>query len=223
MNLATAIVVARGGSVRLPNKALLPFAGTTLLGHKVRTLRACPRIGRVVVGSDSDPILDEAARHGAEPVANLDYYNDTRRMISDTIDRVPGLTDDNVVLWAHPTNPLVSADTYAGALDAYERAIHAGTADSLASVYEVRRHAWLDGQPINHSPWDERHALAANLTPVLFQDGAIFIQTAGRFSSTRYFYGENPLLYVVPSAEVGDIDTAEDLKAARAALCGQLA
>ncbi len=218
MTPAIAIVVARGGSTRLPNKALLPFGGTSLIGHKVRTLLACRRIGRVVVGSDSDAILDEAARHGAEAVRNLDYHDDTRRMIADTVERVPGLVPDDVVVWAHPTNPLVVSETYADAIDAYDRAVASGAADSLASVFMVRRHAWMDGQPLNHSPWGERHALAANLTPVLFQDGAIFIQTAGRFVRTRYFYGENPLLYVVPDSEACDVDTAADMRRARA-LC----
>ena len=64
----TAIVAARGGSVRLPGKALLPFAGTTLIGHKIRTLKACAIVDRVVVNSDSPEIIAEAVRYGAEPI-----------------------------------------------------------------------------------------------------------------------------------------------------------
>ena len=79
MNLATAIVVARANSQRLPNKALLPFAGTTLIGHKVSTLLRCKLVGRVVVGSDSQAILDEAARHGATTVRRDDYHCDESR------------------------------------------------------------------------------------------------------------------------------------------------
>ena len=39
MNEVTAIIVGRKGSIRIPNKVLQPFAGTTLLEHKVKQLR----------------------------------------------------------------------------------------------------------------------------------------------------------------------------------------
>lgn len=209
MTTATAIVVARGGSVRLPNKALLPFAGSTLIGHKVWTLLRTESIGRVIVASDSDAILAEAAKHGAEPVRNLDYDNDTRRMIADTVGRVPNLADDAVVVWAHPTNPLVRPETYDEAVAAFEGG--ADRYDSLMSVREERRHAWYVGTPLNFSPRAEKHQLAAGLEPVLFQDGAIFIQTREAFLRTAYFYGATPQGFPVTWDEGVDIDDELDL------------
>jgi CMP-N,N'-diacetyllegionaminic acid synthase len=214
MSIATAIVVARGGSVRLSRKALRPFAGTTMLGHRVRTLLACPAVLRVIVASDDAEMLDEGRRHGAEAVANLDYAGDSRWMIEDTVHRVPGLRDADVVMWAHPTNPLISAGTYAAAIDCYQRFAEAGVCDSLASVQAVRRHAWYQHRPINFDPHATRHQLAADLEPVKFQDGAIFIQTRQRFLTTRYFYGDKPLLFETPAQEVADVDTFDDYAAA---------
>lgn len=210
----TAIIVARGGSVRLPRKALLPFGDSTLIGHKVRTLLACERVGRVVVASDDDEILTEGAWHGAEVVRNLDYRDDAREMVADTVARVPGLADDDVVVWAHPTNPLVTAGTYDDALRWYGVALAQGF-DSLASVYRVQRHGWTaDGRPFNFDPWGTRHPLARDIPRMLFQDGAAFVQTAGRFKATRYFYGARPYLFEMPDGESIDIDTAKDYSSA---------
>jgi CMP-N,N'-diacetyllegionaminic acid synthase len=222
MNKATAIVVARGGSVRLPKKAMLPFGGTSMIGHKVLTLKACPRIGRVIVGSDSDAILHEAGQFGAACVRRSDKACDEKvtsanDMIRDMIGRVSG-DDDEVIVWAHPTNPLVRSETYTAAIEAYESAWVRNEADSLASVTEVRRHCWSNRHPINYDPWSGKHTPASDLSPLLFQDGAIFIQTLGRFRANGYFFGERPLLFPVDWREGWDIDTADDYRVARA-LC----
>jgi CMP-N-acetylneuraminic acid synthetase len=218
MNLATAIVVARGGSTRLPNKALLPFGESTLIGHKVRTLKQCLRIGRVVVGSDSDAILAEAAAHGAETVKRNDYHCDERlcsanEMIADMVGRVDGGPDD-VFVWAHPTNPLVRPETYDAAVDRFTAGL-GFSFDSLMSVREERRHAWFRGNPLNFTPHAIPHQTAAQLEPVLFQDGAIFIQTRKDWLSTAYFYGARPLHFPVPWDEGWDVDVGAELVVAR--------
>lgn len=216
MNLATAIVVARRNSVRLPGKALLPFAGTTLIGHKVRRLLQCNLVGRVVVGSDSQEILDEAARHGATTVRRDDYHCDESRcsaneMIRDMVERVPG-GDDDTFLWAHPTNPLVRPETYNRAIERY--ATRPDGFDSLCSVTVEIRHAWYGLDPLNHNPWRGPHRPASELRPVRFQDGAIFIQNRRRFLETSYFYGIAPLLHAIDRTESRDIDTPEDYRTA---------
>jgi CMP-N,N'-diacetyllegionaminic acid synthase len=209
-----AIVVARGGSVRLPRKALLPFGASTLIGHKVDTLRACPGIDRVIVGSDSSPIIAEAERHGAEVVIRHPYYCDESRcsaneMIADMAGRIDG-ADEDVVVWAHPTNPLIRAETYASAIDHFRR----GNGDSLISVTAVQRHAWMRGEPVNYDPRAGKHTPASGCTPIYFQDGGIFIQTLRRFRETRYFFGSDPQLFVVPADEGTDVDTEADYQRA---------
>jgi CMP-N,N'-diacetyllegionaminic acid synthase len=208
----TAIVAARGGSVRLPRKALLPFAGSTLVGHKVRTLRSCALVTRVVVNSDDREIVAAAVDQGAHEIDGADYQGDTHRMLEDSARQVDG----ELILWAHPTNPLVTADTYDRAIQTYqEKAVHGF--DSLLSVYAVRRHAWVDSAPLNYNPWQHPHPLAAQVRPVWFQDGAIFIQPRAQMLINRYFFGWKPVLFPMPDEEVGDIDTLKDYETAHGA------
>lgn len=210
-----AVVVARGGSVRLPGKALLPFAGSTLVGQKVRMLRLCPLIHEVIVGSDSDAILEEARRAGALPVKRDDHHCNeavcsANEMIADMVSRVGG----DVIVWAHPTNPLVRSETFTAAIARYQQAIAAGTHDSLCSVTRIKRHCWFNGQPDNFDPWSVRHQLAAELPAYHFQDGAIFIQPREQMAANRYFYGRRPLLFEIPAIEGTDIDNRSDYEAA---------
>lgn len=212
-----AIVVARAGSRRLPGKALRPFAGSTLVGLKCATLSACSSIDAVYIGSDSADILREGARVGAIPVLRDDYHCDESRcsaneMLRDMAEKVDGDT----VVWAHPTNPLVKPATFERALREYrERGF---PFDSLCSVHEgVRRHAWCRGRPINYDPRAPRHVLAFQCDPILWQNGAIFIQGRAAMMRNSYFFGDHPILFEMSVAESADIDTLADFEAAEAA------
>jgi CMP-N,N'-diacetyllegionaminic acid synthase len=214
MSGAVAVVVARGGSRRLPGKALLPFGDSTLIGHKVDTLRRCEHVERVIVGSDSEVILTEAFAHGAETMRRDPYFCDETKcsaneMIRDIAGRIDA-DDETVVLWAHPTNPLIRGETYDAAIAHFR----ASRCDSLLSVIKIQRHAWMHDTPINYDPYRERHTPASEVTPIYFQDGGIFIQTLRRFKETRYFFGSTPQLFVLDADEATDIDTWADYQEA---------
>lgn len=231
-----AVIVARGGSRRIPRKALAAFGDTTLIGHAVRRLWDVEGVTDVVVGSDDMEILVEAERHDATTILRDAYHCDEARcsaneMLADMGRRVESLGD--TVLWAHPTNPLVRSSTYAEALVRYTVTSAAGDCDSLVSVSKVQRHAWarascLDGlgtfggmaarrpSPLNFNPSAKRHQTAAQLEPIYFQDGAIFIQPTRQLIDIGYFYGPRPMLFEIDAVEGTDIDTPQDLAVARA-------
>lgn len=61
-----AFVFARGGSKGIVGKNLRVIGGRSLLGHSIATARACPRVERVIVSTDSEVLAVEALRCGAE-------------------------------------------------------------------------------------------------------------------------------------------------------------
>jgi N-acylneuraminate cytidylyltransferase len=63
-----AVIPARGGSKRLPNKNLADLAGTPLVAHTIRFALEHPRIRRVLVTTDAGPIADLARQMGTEVV-----------------------------------------------------------------------------------------------------------------------------------------------------------
>lgn len=208
-----AIIPAKSESVRLPGKNMAPFGDSTLLEHKIDQLRQCELIDEVVVGSDSEAILDVARSHGASVRRRDAFHCDESRcsanqMIRDLVSRVEG----ELIVWAHCTNPLCPAEAYHHAI---LEMLRSDDHDSLCSVTEAQRHAWYAGEPLNFNPSATRHQLAAELRPVRLQDGAIFIQPRRQMLENAYFYGRSPLLYPLPWPMGLDIDTAEDLALAR--------
>lgn len=215
-----AIVVARGGSRRVPRKALREIKpGVTLIAWAVERLMLAKFVDRVVVGSDCGDILDSARTAGAETRLRDDAHCDEDRcsaneMIADMVAKVDAPADA-IMLWAHPTNPLIEPYTYDRAIETFRLRERTGS-DSLISVRRICRHAWTaEGKPANYNPWAPRHQLASELVPTFYQDGAIFLQRFSAAAVNGYFFGRAPALFEVDEYESLDVDTERDLLVAQ--------
>ncbi len=60
------LIIARGGSQRVPNKNIRDLAGRPLLAYSIEAARRSRYINRLIVSTDSDAIAGVAAKEGAE-------------------------------------------------------------------------------------------------------------------------------------------------------------
>ena len=60
------LIIARGGSQRVPNKNIRPLAGRPLLAYSIEAARRSHYVNRIVVSTDSDAIAEVAQKEGAE-------------------------------------------------------------------------------------------------------------------------------------------------------------
>lgn len=205
----SAIIVCRKGSVRVPSKNLLPIGNETVLSRKIRQLKNCKYIDRVIVGSDDEKMLKIAKENGAEAVLRPDFYCDEKvASANDMIANMMDLISTDIVVWAHCTNPMISSNTYDNAIMTYFNNIE--KYDSLLSVVELKEHLWKDNKPFNYNPYAKRHTPARELPPMYMQDGGIFIQSWKQMKENHYFFGKSPFLFVVPPEEFLDINDMRD-------------
>lgn len=61
-----ALIPARSGSKSIPHKNIREFAGKPLIAHSIEQARACSRVDRVIVSTDSEEYASIARAHGAE-------------------------------------------------------------------------------------------------------------------------------------------------------------
>jgi CMP-N-acetylneuraminic acid synthetase len=61
-----ALICARGGSKGLPGKNIRPLAGRPLIAWSIAQARTVPRIGRIIVSTDSEQIAMASREAGAE-------------------------------------------------------------------------------------------------------------------------------------------------------------
>ncbi len=127
-----AIVLAAGRSSRMGDfKPLLPFAGRTLIGHVVASLRAAgvTRI-HVVTGFNAEALAPEIDRLGVTRAQNADF---DRGMLSSVQAGVASLPADTEAFLLMPVDvPLVRASTITRLLDA-------ASADEAAVLYPAFR------------------------------------------------------------------------------------
>ena len=185
----SAVVVARKGSVRVENKAMQKIGGFTLIENKIKQLKKCRNIDRVIFGSDSDLMLEHAFQAGAEVVKRPDFYCDEKvASANEMISNMMSLISTDIVVWAHATNPFISTQTYDKALDCF---FNNEEYDSLLSVVRLQEHLWCENKmPLNYNPYANKHVPAKDLPPYYMQDGSIFIQSYEDMKSNSYFLGK---------------------------------
>lgn len=215
----TAVVVARKGSRRVPNKYLRDVGGEPMILRKVRQLLAVAAVDEVLVGTDDDnmPAMLAKAFPGDTRVRHYRradmLCDETSATPNDMIRDMCGICKEGVVLWAHPTNPLCGASDYSAALDAFS--FHAGFRDSVVGVTRLQTHCWFNGEPLNHDPWASCHLVAAGLEPVLVQNGSIFIRYRLEMARDGRFVGDAPRLFEMTPVAGWDIDEEWQLQVAQ--------
>jgi CMP-N,N'-diacetyllegionaminic acid synthase len=133
---AIALIPARGGSVRVPGKNVLPLAGHPLIAYSIASARESGVFTGVVVSTDSDEIADVARRYGAEVVARpAELATATSPDVDWVLHAMRGRDEDAFAI-LRPTSPFRTAATIRRAWAQFA----ASDADSIRAVELVKQH-----------------------------------------------------------------------------------
>ncbi|HCE54166.1 MAG TPA: acylneuraminate cytidylyltransferase family protein [Lutibacter sp.] len=203
-----AIIPARGGSKRLPNKNKILMGGIPLLVRSIKFAKE-NHIDKIVVSTDDASIKEIALQYGAEvldrPAALATDNSPTIDTLKQVMENVAGNYDYVVVL--QPTNPLRPKNLLQEAL----KQMKEGNFDSLMTV---TRNEQKFGKIINDKFVPYNYAIgqrSQDLEPLYFENGLLYIAKTTLILEGK-LVGENHLPFIVnhPYAKV-DIDTQEDL------------
>lgn len=206
-----AVIPARGGSKRIPEKNIQLFGGLPLLVHSIQYALANSDIVDAIYVSTDDPTIKAIAlTYGAKvidrPVSlsgDLEPTISVLRHVLESIDEEV----ENVIL-LQPTNPLRPDNLLKEAFETYQKE----NCDSLFTV--TRNHQKLGKivenkfQPFNYNIGQR----SQDLEPLFFENGLLYIAKASLIFE-NIIISENafPLEVNHIFANV-DIDTPEDLE-----------
>ncbi len=214
-----ALVPARGGSKRVPNKNIRELGGKPLIAWTIDAALCVPELVDVLVSTDS-PEIAQAAKASGALVPWLrpdDLATDTATSIDvclhalDWYDQRHGPVDGLMLL--QPTSPFRSV---AMIRNAVERFTDLGADAPVVSVSPAETHpAWtfsLDGSRMKpFCGWEGLKLRSQNLPPAYVLNGAIYVSTPERLRTTQSFFAEDMhALIMLDRAESLDIDTLED-------------
>ena len=147
MSRIIACIFARGGSKGLPGKNIKKMAGKPLIAWSIEHARAVPRIGRVIVSTDSEEIAAVARAHGAEVpfMRPLELARDDSpewlawRHALEFLKRDEGALPEAMVSLP-TTSPLRAPEDVEHCLDVFER----DRPDMVITVTEARRSPYFN-------------------------------------------------------------------------------
>jgi CMP-N-acetylneuraminic acid synthetase len=209
-----ALVPMGAHSERIPGKNRRDLGGQPLYTWILGWLRGVPAIDEIVVDTD-DPEISAALRDS--DVRVIDRPERLRggrvsmnMVLAHDVEQVPA----DIYIQTHATNPFLTIHTIIQALACYRGRMP--DRDSLLGVTRVHKRFWNPetGGPVNHDP---RRLLRTQDLPGLWEENScLYIFSPESFwGAGGNRIGRRPCFFEVPAAEAVDIDTMEDLRAAR--------
>lgn len=205
-----AIIPARGGSKRLPNKNILSLGGIPLIAHSILYAQKNSFIIEdIYVSTDNEAIKEIALKYGAKVIDRPEKLSGDKEPTVTALKHVLETLDfelENVVL-LQPTNPFREEKLLAEAFEIYQ----SGNYDCLFTVTQnnhklgkIKGNQFI---PFNY----ELGQRSQDLEPLYFENGLLYITKASLVLENRIITETAYPLEVNSVFANVDIDTLEDL------------
>ena len=206
-----AIIPARGGSKRIPEKNIKLFAGLPLLAHSILYAQQNETlIDEIYVSTDIIEIKKIAIQYGAKVIDRPEHLSGdlepTITALKHVLESIDCSDVESVVL-LQPTNPLRPQDLLKQAFEIYNNS-------NCDSLFTVSRNHQKFGKIIGHKYHPFNYNIgqrSQDLEPLFFENGLLYITKADLILN-GIIISENAFPFEVDHifAKV-DIDTLEDL------------
>jgi len=214
MDKIIAIIPARGGSVGIPRKNIIPVCGKPLIAWCIEELLQTNSIGDVYVTSDDFAILDVANNYGAVPIlrppeisSNSAASEDALLHALDFIKTKRKLPE--TFLFVQATSPLTLKEDFDGAYAFFNQI----KADSLFTGNKAPPFVWgtRDGGEMfgfNHTP---HIRLRRQDRSDCMENGAFYVLNTKKFIQSKHRFFGKIGFYSMPKSRSLEIDDFVDL------------
>lgn len=227
MNLA--VIPARGGSKRIPQKNLRPFLGKPIIQYSIDAALESRLFDRVVVSTDCKEISQLAVSCGAEvpfmrPAALSDDFTPTLPVVRHAINSLGLPSNGNLsVCCLYATAPMIQVSD----LQASLRKLSASDLDFVFPVTTfpfpifraLQRQAAGEGSNENlmQMIWPEHELTRSQDLPEAYHDaGQFYWGTGWAWMNCERIYSARTAGHLIPRFRVQDLDTVEDWQRAEA-------
>lgn len=216
---ATAIIPARGGSVRVPRKNVRPFLGRPMISYVLGTALRSGLFEQVVVSTDDEEIAGVARECGASvpflrPAALAGNDTPTSAVVLHALDRLEEhgkIGEADYLCCVYPTAVLTT-------IDDLRRGLQILVDTGAATAYSVVEYPHPIWRAMRENPdgriemiWPEHANTRTQDLPRTFHDaGQFYWARVSTYRAERSFYTTNSVPVLLPRFRVQDIDTPED-------------
>lgn len=209
-----AVILARGGSKRIPKKNIKLLAGKPLIAHSILETKKSELIDKIIVSSDDKEILNIANEYGAETqirpaelAQDNTYSNITVKYVHEQAEKQDN-TIYNIVLLIQPTTPFRKHSI----IDECISTLIDNNLDSVNTIKKVDEHPSLMYTiEDNKSVYNDKESFFDRSKRKQFYilNGAVYAFTRETIQK-GIFYGEKHQVKIMNKEESLDIDTPDD-------------
>lgn len=212
-----ALITARGGSVGLPGKNIMPLNGTPLVQRTVKAAINSKMFRRVIVSTDSRAIAACAKEAGAEVpfIRSAALSSSSANSVDVALDALDKVGDYKSFALLQPTSPFLDIrhlQEAAGLFQIDYSVVSVVAGKPLEWCYGLDCHGFIQRSVSNSSEASRRQ----EAKEVVYPNGAIYISDTSKFRSKRSFITDQTMGYKMNKIDSIDIDTLEDFNLAEA-------
>lgn len=212
-----AVILARGGSKRLPRKNLLPIGGVPLIGRAIKVAQNIPEIVDVLVSTDDNEIAMVSESYGAfVPWLRPGIYSQDDSPSIDAILHAVEWYQQNVsridgVLLLQPTSPFRTQNTLKSGIKLYEQS----NMKTVIGVSPAKTHPmWvfkLNNQILERYIPDTNITLRSQDLDLVYEvNGAFYLISTEDLINYKSFYVKQMVPLIMDIEEGWDIDDELD-------------
>ena len=211
-----AIITARGGSKRIPNKNIKEFCGKPIVAYSIEAALNSGIFDEVMVSTDSEEIAEVARKYGAKvPFMRSDI---TSNDYATTVDVIHEVLEEykkngrnfNYFTCIYPTAPFIEGNILQ---DAMQQLLET-KADALIPVvrfsFPPQRAFVIKEGALRYQFPEHEKTRSQDLEPIYHDSGQFYICSCESFLKSGSLITANTIPYILPEERVQDIDTISD-------------
>lgn len=215
--ISVAIIPARAGSKRIPNKNIRHFMGKPIIAYSIEAAFETKFFKRIIVSTDSEEIARISREYGAEtpflrPPELSDDFTGTDAVVLHALKWLMEQGEMiDYICCIYATAPFVRTEDLAKGYDL----VNNHGAGSVVSVttfpYPIFRALKINDVKRLEMFWPEHYTSRSQDLPKAYHDaGQFYWAEVRRYLREKRFFSEDAVPVIVPRYLVQDIDTPED-------------
>jgi pseudaminic acid cytidylyltransferase len=213
-----AVIPARGGSRRIPNKNIRNFCGKPIIAYSIGAAKQTGIFDKIIVSTDSEKIADVSRQYGAEipfmrPPELADDFSGTDGVVLHALEWMSHQTafQAKYVCCIYATAPFVRAEFLLKGLEMLIEEKASAVFSVTTFPYPILRALKVAKTGRMEMFWPEYRLSRSQDLPEAYHDaGQFYWADAKRFLEEKSFLSKKTLPFILPRYLVQDIDTPED-------------
>lgn len=207
-----ALIPARGGSKRIPNKNIVNFLGKPLIAYSIQTAQKSRCFDEIIVSTNCENIAKVAQEWGAKvpfirPKELSDDFTPTLEVITHAIKALE-LKDEDRLCCIYPTAPLLQEKTIK---EAFRVLKNSYVFCACEFDFTPFRSFSFENQTLQMLYPEHQNTRSQDLPSIYHDAGMFYLGYVKTFREKKPIFSPSSTPIILPRSQTQDIDTPQDL------------